>query len=95
MSGIGSKLESAARTQQVSQQLKDSVPSLKNALKQMEKSGVMKDMAKFESVFEDLDVQIAGVTGTMDAVAGGTTEDDTAVMDLLRQMQAEQAMAQG
>ena len=66
MSAVGSKLESAARTQQVSMQIKNSVPALKNCLKQMEKSGVHKNMAQFESVFEDLDVQIEGVTGAID-----------------------------
>ena len=80
MGAVGSKLESAARTQQVSMQIKNCVPSLKNCLKQMEKSGVMKNMASFESVFEDLDVQIEGVTGAMDAVAGASTEDNDAVM---------------
>ena len=41
-------------------------------------------MAAFESVFEDLDVQVEGVTGALDAVAGGTTEDNQAVMALLQ-----------
>ena len=43
-------------------------------------------MAQFESVFEDLDVQIEGVTGALDSVAGATTEDNSAVMQLLTQM---------
>lgn len=33
MAAVGSKLESAARTQQVSMQIRNSVPSLKNCLK--------------------------------------------------------------
>ena len=80
MSAVGSKLESAARTQQVSMQIRNSVPSLKNCLKQMEKSGVGANMAQFESVFEDLDVQMEAVTGALDAVGGATTEDNSAVM---------------
>ena len=56
MSAVGSKLESAARTQQVSMQIRNSVPSLKNCVKLMEKSGVAKNMDVFERVFEDLDV---------------------------------------
>ena len=75
-------------------QIKNSVPSLKNCLKQMEKSGVMNNMAQFESVFEDLDVRIEGVTGALD-VATASTEDNQAVMDLLTQMQSEQAMGAG
>ena len=76
-------------------QIKNSVPSLKNCLKQMEKSGVMQNMAQFESVFEDLDVRIEGVTGALDMVAGQSTEDNDAVMNLLTQMQSEQAMGAG
>ena len=44
MSAVGSKLESAARTQQVSMQIRNAVRGLKNALKQMEKSGVAKNL---------------------------------------------------
>ena len=45
MNAVSSKLESAARTQQVSMQIKNAVPGLKNCLKQMEKSGVTANMA--------------------------------------------------
>lgn len=41
----------------------------------MEKSGVMKNMAQFEQVFEDLDVRIEGVTGALDTVAGSTEDN--------------------
>ena len=95
MAAVGSKLESAARTQQVSMQIRNSVPALKNCLKQMEKSGVTKNLAQFERVFEDLDVQVEGVTGALDMVAGQSSEDNQAVMQLLQQMQSEQAMNQG
>ena len=54
----------------------------------------MKNMAQFEQVFEDLDVRIEGVTGALD-VATASTEDNQAVMDLLTQMQSEQAMGAG
>ena len=95
MSAVGSKLESAARTQQVSMQIKNAVPGLKNCLKQMEKSGVARNMAAFEKVFEDLDVQTEGLTGAMDSIAGTTSEDQVAITQLLQQMQSEQAMNQG
>ena len=84
MSAVGAKLEQAARTQDVSMQIKNSVPSLKNCLKQMEKSGVNANMADFERVFENLDVQVAGVTGALDSVAGATAEDNDAVTQLLQ-----------
>ena len=95
MSAVGNKLQSAARTQQVSMQIRNAVPSLKNCLKQMEKSGVHKNMASFEKVFEDLDVQVEGVTGALDAVAGTSQEDNVAITELLQQMQSEQAMQAG
>ena len=85
MSAVGSKLESAARTTAVSMQIQNAVPSLKNVMKTMEKSGVGKNMADFEKVFEDLDVQIEGVTGSLDAVTGDT-ESNGEVMALLQQM---------
>ena len=56
MSAVSSKLDSAVRHQQVSQQIKDAVPSMKNALKKLEKTGIAKNMGEFEKVFEDLDV---------------------------------------
>ena len=83
MSAVGAKLESAARTQQVSMQIKNAVPSLKNCMKQMEKSGVAKNMDAFERVFEDLDVKIEGVTGALDSVAGTSSEDQQAITELL------------
>ena len=56
MSAVSSKLDSAVRHQQVSQQIANAVPSMKNALKTLEKSGIAKNMGEFEKVFEDLDV---------------------------------------
>ena len=56
MSAVSSKLDSAVRSQQVSQQISQAVPSMKNALKKLEKTGIAKNMAEFEKVFEDLDV---------------------------------------
>mmetsp|Transcript_5678 Transcript_5678/g.7609 ORF Transcript_5678/g.7609 Transcript_5678/m.7609 type:complete len:210 (+) Transcript_5678:63-692(+) len=95
MSAVGAKLESAARTQQVSMQIKNAVPGLKNCLKQMEKSGVAKNMASMEQVFEDLDVKTDGITSALDAIGGPTSEDNQAINELLQQMQSEQAMNQG
>lgn len=81
MAAVGSKLEQAARTQEMSLQLKNSVPSLKNCLKQMEKSGVNANMGEFEKVFENLDVQVAGMGGMLDNIGG--VQDNQAVTDLL------------
>ena len=79
MGAIGAKLDSAVRTQQVSMQIKNAVPGLKNCLKQMEKSGVTKNIDLFEKTFEDLDVKIEGTVGALDSVAGQSSEDADAV----------------
>ena len=79
MSAIGSKLESAVRTQQVSMQIKNAVPGLKNCLKQMEKSGVSKNIGLFEKTFEDLDVQIDTTVGALDSVGAESAADQDAV----------------
>ena len=61
----------------------------------MQKSGITKNMADFEKVFEDLDVTSAVMTGAMDNVVADTGDQD-AVKDLLTQMQAEMGLsAQG
>jgi hypothetical protein len=36
----------------------------------MQKSGITQNMAAFEKVFEDLDVQTESLTGALDSVAG-------------------------
>ena len=91
MSAVSAKLDSAVRSQQVSQQIKNAVPSLNNALKQMEKNGIGKNMAAFEKVFEDLDVKTADMTGAIDSVTASSA-DSNAVNELLAQMQAGQAL---
>jgi len=72
MSAVASKLDSAYRTQQISEQIKNCVPNLKNALKQMNKMGISEQMANFESVFEDLDVKTSDITGVLDSVTGSS-----------------------
>ena len=89
MSAVSSKLDSAVRHQQVSQQIANAVPSMKNALKTLEKSGIAKNMDQFEKVFEDLDVQSAGMNAALDQVAGTTSADSEAINQLLAQMQGE------
>jgi hypothetical protein len=42
----------------------------------MNKMGVSEQMAKFESVFEDLDVKVADVTGALDNVVGSSVQQD-------------------
>ena len=63
MSALASKIESAARTNQMSQTMKSTIPILTKAMKQIDSNGIGKDISKFEKVFEDMEVK----TGEMDA----------------------------
>ena len=60
----------------------------------MEKNGITKNMAAFEKVFEDLDVQTADLTGAIGSATAASGDQD-AVNQLLQQMQSEQAMSAG
>ena len=51
----------------------------------MKQNKIGENMADFEKVFEDLDVQIANIDGVMDSVTASTA-DSNAVDDLLAEM---------
>ena len=68
MSALSSKVKSAAQAQMMSQQLKDTVPALKKAMVQMEKSGISNSVAEFEKVFEDMEVKTTEIDQAMDNV---------------------------
>ena len=65
---------------------------MKNAMKKLEKTGIAKNMADFEKVFEDLDVKTADMNGALDSIAGQSSADSDAVSELLAQMQSGAAM---
>ena len=94
LSAVGAKLESASRMNEVSQQIKNAVPSLTNALKVMKSSKISENMGEFEKVFEDLDVQIETMTGAMDGVTASTA-DSVAVDDLIAEMQGAAGLEAG
>ena len=68
MAALSAKLESAYRTQNVSQQIKSSVPLLSSCMKQMDKMGVHGSIEKFERLFEDMDVKTEELNGALDSV---------------------------
>ena len=70
------------------------MPSLNNALKMMKSNKIGENMADFEKVFEDLDVQIATMDGALEGVTA-TAADGNAVDELLQQMQAEAGLEAG
>ena len=92
LGAVAAKLDSASRANEVSMQIKNAVPTLNSALKVMKQNKISENMADFEKVFEDLDVQIAGIEGVMDSATASTT-DASAVDDLIAQMQGEAGLA--
>ncbi|CDW81719.1 charged multivesicular body protein 1a [Stylonychia lemnae] len=94
MSAVASKLDSAYRTQQISQQIKSCVPKLQQCLGQMNKMKISEQMMQFESVFEDLDVKTSDITGALEQVTGSSVQQDE-VTQLLQQMQAEHGLEVG
>ncbi len=51
-------------------------------------------MSQFESVFEDLDVKVADVTGALESVTGSSVQQDE-VSALIQEMQSEQGIDVG
>ena len=94
MSALASKIESAARTNQMSQTMKQSVPALKKALKKMNANGIGADIAEFEKVFENMEVATGQMDAALDNVYGSSIPQDE-VNSLLSEMQSENAMAAG
>ena len=75
-------------------QIKSCVPKLEGALKHMNKMKISEQMGQFESIFEDLDVKTADITGALESVTGSSVQQDE-VNSLLQQMMAEQGMDVG
>ena len=94
MGALSAKLESAHRTQEMSQQISKSVPLLKNAMKQMDSVGAQGSIGDFEKVFEDLDVKTGDMNEALNSVYS-TSIDNGEVMNLLTQMKDEQTMEAG
>ena len=85
MGALAQKVDSAARTQQMSESMAKTVPILQTAMKQMEKAGIANSVGEFEKVFEDMEVK----TGEMDAALEnvyGTTIDQSEVNALFTEL---------
>ena len=78
----------------MSETMKNTMPLMEKAMKQMEKNGIANNVADFEKIFEDMEVK----TGEMDAALEnvyGTSIDQGEVTNLLQQVQEEAGMAVG
>mmetsp|Transcript_31834 Transcript_31834/g.31116 ORF Transcript_31834/g.31116 Transcript_31834/m.31116 type:complete len:110 (-) Transcript_31834:183-512(-) len=82
MGALSAKIESAYRTQQMSETISNCVPMLQNCLAKMDAMGINQSMGAFEQVFEDLDVKTEEMNGALDSVYS-TTIDQQEVTGLL------------
>lgn len=91
MGALSAKLESAHRTNEISQTIQTSVPMLQRCMKQMDAMNAGASAASFEQVFEDMDVKTADMNGALDSMTGNSV-DNGEVMELLNQMRDQQTM---
>ena len=63
-------------------------------MKQMDANGIGSDIAKFEKVFEDMEVKTGEMDAAMENVYGASIPQDE-VNSLLQEIQSESAMASG
>ncbi len=105
MGALASKLESAYRTQEISNTIAQSVPLLQNCMKKMDAIGVRSlfrvtlcqvagSVGDFEKLFEDMDVKTEEMNGALDNVYA-TSIDNNEVMNLLNEMRDQQQMEVG
>ncbi|CAD7933974.1 unnamed protein product [Amoebophrya sp. A25] len=73
MDAVASKLDTAEKTQTMSQNISDTVPHLEKALKTMTPEKIATDMDKFEKIFDDLDVRMNYITNAVDNTTANAT----------------------
>lgn len=76
MDAVATKLETAEKSQQISQTISNTVPMLGRALAGMTPEKMAMDMNNFEKIFEDLDVRTEYMTNAIDATTAQTTPPD-------------------
>jgi len=76
MGALASKIESAARTQNISQTISNTVPLLQNCLKSMDTLGINQSIGDFEKIFEDLDVKTGELTDALENVSSTAVDQE-------------------
>ena len=94
MGALAAKLESAHRTQNVSQTISQTLPMLQRCMAKMDSLGIGQNISEFEKVFEDLDVKTEEMNGALDNVYA-TTIDQSEVSSLLQEMKDAHGMEIG
>ena len=94
MGALAMKIEGAARTQEMSKTLTNTVPALERAMKQMDKMGIQGAVGDFEKVFENMEVKTAQIDDAISTVYQGTIAQDE-VASLIQEIQSEAGMQVG
>ena len=94
MGALSAKLESAHRTQNVSETIAKTLPMLQRCMTKMDSLGIGQNISDFERVFEDMDVKVEEMNGAMDNIYA-TTIDQSEVSNLLQEMKDAHGMEIG
>ena len=94
MGALAAKIESAHRTQEMSQTIQNAVPMLQKCMKQFDSMNVSNSIGSFEEVFETMDVKTGDMNAALDNIYS-TSIDNGEVMQLLQQMKDQQTMEAG
>ena len=90
MNAVAQKLKSADRTKEISKSVKRSMPIIQKGLKEMDKMGLDKVMAEFDTVMEDLDVKADTMNNGLNGVYSSSI-DQTQVDQLMENLKDSQA----
>ncbi|CAD7969329.1 unnamed protein product [Amoebophrya sp. A120] len=88
MDAVASKLDTAEKTQAMSQNISDTIPQLDDALTKMTPEAIATNMDQFEKIFDDLDVRMNYITTAVDSTTASATP--TNEVDLLIQQVGEE-----
>uniref|UniRef100_A0A0G4HIA2 Charged multivesicular body protein 1a n=1 Tax=Chromera velia CCMP2878 TaxID=1169474 RepID=A0A0G4HIA2_9ALVE len=94
MDAVASRIDSATRSQEMTQDIYKAVPGLQKALNSMNVESITTNMDAFEKLFEDLDVRGEYVTGAIDSTTASATPVDQ-VDALIQQVGDEHALDVG
>merc|ERR1711957_380423 len=86
MNAVAQKLKSADRTKEISKSIKRSMPIINRGLKEMDKMGLDKVMAEFDTVMEDLDVKADTMNNGLNGVYSSSI-DQSQVDKLMESLQ--------
>ena len=75
----------------MSETMKNTVPALQRAMKQMDAAGIGNSVEDFEKVFEDMEVKTGEIDSAMENIYQGAIAQDE-VQGLLDEVSGEQSM---